>query len=305
MRLIFDEKIRNFTLATFFSLLSIALLSTTASARFNGSAFDGDDGNSKQQCGQNRGRGNGKLDVIGLTSDQRLICFDEDDPEDANNIASIVGFIIDTSLVGIDFRPATGELYGLGNAGGVYTLDLNTAQATLKSRLNVSLSGNSFGVDFNPTVDRLRIISDNGQNLRANVDTGATLVDTSLNYTAGVTASGITGAAYTNNDADPKTATTLFNIDTVLDQVNIQAPPNAGTLNTTGKLNVDAGLTVGFDIYSRLKNGTTADVRALASLINEGQTRLYLINLFTGHASVRGSFNSFNQVIDLAIPLNQ
>jgi Domain of unknown function (DUF4394) len=116
---------------------------------------------------------------------------------------------------------------------------------------------------------------------------------------------GITSVAYTNNDADPNTVTTLFNIDTILDQVNIQAPPNAGTLNPTGKLNVDVALTVGFDIYSKLTNGTTADGRALASLISEGQTRLYSINLFTGQASGRGAFRSFNAVIDIAIPLSQ
>ena len=70
-----------------------------------------------------------------------------------------------------------GDLYGLGNAGGVYVVNAHNAKASLVSRLDVALEGTSFGVDFNPTVDRLRVISDTGQNLRANVDTGATLVD--------------------------------------------------------------------------------------------------------------------------------
>ncbi len=302
-----EKQIGKLASVVLFGFMLIALPVGTAQAGSTRNSFD-DDNKNKGRCGDSqRGRANGfdKLEAVGLTADQRLICFDEDDPEDAYNIGSIFGFNTDTNLVGIDFRPATGELYGLGNAGGIYTLDLNTAQATLKSRLNVVLSGISFGVDFNPTVDRLRIVSGNGQNLRANVDTGATLVDTPLNYTLGVAALGITSVAYTNNDSDPNTATTLFNIDTALDQVNIQAPPNDGSLNLTGKLNVDTATSVGFDIHSRIKDGTTVDVRALASLVTGGQTRLYRIQLFTGQASLRGTFRSFNQVIDIAIPLNQ
>jgi hypothetical protein len=251
------------------------------------------------------GSSRGNLEVVGLTADHRLICFDENDPNNTNNIGNVFGLIMDTTLVGIDFRPATNELYGLGNAGGVYTLDLGTAQATLRSRLNVPLNGTSFGVDFNPVVDRLRVISDTGQNLRANVDTGATIVDGMLNYTPGTTATGITGAAYTNNDSDPNTATTLYNIDSLLDQVNIQAPPNAGTLNPTGKLTVDTTPTVGFDIYSTVRSGSTVDLRGLASLVTGGQARFYRITLFTGKATLRGTFSSQNQVTGIAIPLNQ
>lgn len=59
--------------------------------------------------------------------------------------------------------------------------------------------GSSFGVDFNPTVDRLRIISDSGQNLRANVDTGATIIDGAINFTPGTPTTGVTAAAYTNS----------------------------------------------------------------------------------------------------------
>jgi hypothetical protein len=45
---------------------------------------------------------------------------------------------------------------------------------------------------------------------------------------------GVTAAAYTNNDLNGDTATTLFDIDPINDQVAIQAPPNNGTLNPTG-----------------------------------------------------------------------
>ena len=139
--------------------------------------------------------------------------------------------------------------------------------------------GPSFGVDFNPTVDRLRIVSDTGQNLRVNVDDGTTNVDGTLNI-PGTTpvnpALGVTAVAYTNNDADPNTATTLFDIDTTNDNTVIQAPANAGSLSPTGKLGVDAASPVGFDIYSSLGYGTTTGLRALATFAAPGgPTTLY------------------------------
>lgn len=83
----------------------------------------------------------------------------------------------DTRLIGIDTRPASGAIYGLGNVGGLYVLDPTAAKPDFKARVNVALEGTNFGMDFNPTVDRLRIVSDSGQNLRVNVDTGAATVD--------------------------------------------------------------------------------------------------------------------------------
>lgn len=44
----------------------------------------------------------------------------------------------------------------------------------------MALEGTLFGVDFNPAVDRLRIISDTGQNLGVNFQTSETNVDTPL-----------------------------------------------------------------------------------------------------------------------------
>ncbi len=274
------------------------------------SASSGRGDNRGGRCGEGRGgrdwgRGKGNLEVIGLTADQRLICFNEKNPNRADNIGSVAGLVEDTNLIGIDFRPATGELYGLGNAGGVYTLDLNTAQAMLRSRLNMALSGSSFGVDFNPVVDRLRIISDNGQNLRVNVDDGTTTVDGTLVYPPDTAATGVVGAAYTNNDSDPNTATTLYDIDSILDQVTIQSPANSGQLVATGKLTVDSEAIIGFDIYSTVRDGSTVDIRGLASLTTNGQAQLYRITLFTGKAMLSGAFSPQNQVIGIAIPLNQ
>jgi hypothetical protein len=246
-----------------------------------------------------------RLRVIGLTADQRLICFEENKPDGAETLGFVSGLVTDTQLVGIDYRPAKSVLYGLGDGGGIYTIDPATAHATFVSRLNVALAGTSFGVDFNPAVDRLRVISDTGQNLRVNVDTGAAIVDASLAYTPGTPATGVTGAAYTNNDTDLNTATTLYDIDSRLDQVALQSPANAGTLSPIGKLTVDTATGLGFDIYSTIRNGTTVDVQGLAALKVGGQAQFYKIALFSGKATFRGAFTAQDQVIGIAIPLNQ
>jgi Domain of unknown function (DUF4394) len=247
------------------------------------------------------------LDIVGLTADGKLVCFEDDDPRDADRMGSVTGLQMDAKLVGIDYRPATGDLYGLGDRGGVYVVDASNAKASLRSRLNVALEGTQFGVDFNPTVDRLRIVSDTGQNLRANVDTGITLEDGDLNYLGPPVvnpALGVTAVAYTNNDADPNTATTLFDIDTSLDQVTVQAPPNAGTLNPTGKLLVDARSPVGFDIYSTISSsGMTVDNDAYASLATPSGRGFYSVDPVTGRATFKGQFRF--RVVDIAIPLDQ
>jgi Domain of unknown function (DUF4394) len=243
------------------------------------------------------------LDVVGLTADGRLVCFETIQARRATDVGQIRGLQTDTKLVGIDFRPATGALYGLGDAGGLYVVNPGSGEAHLRARLNVALQGTRFGVDFNPTVDRLRIVSDTGQNLRANVDDGTTTTDTALNYIGPPPvnpAPGVTAVAYTNNDASPNTSTTLFDIDTTLDQVAIQAPPNAGILNATGKLQTDAANDVGFDIYSTVvSNGWTVRNQPFASFGGS----FYRVNAITGKATALGSFSV--PVVDIAIPLDQ
>jgi hypothetical protein len=277
----------------------VAALSVVGLAAGSGQAASRQD---RIDCAVNS-RSERVLDVVGLTADGRLVCFEINRARRADVVGQIRGLQTDTKLVGIDYRPATGALYGLGDAGGLYVLNPATAEAHLRARLNVTLQGTRFGIDFNPTVDRLRIVSDTGQNLRANVDDGTTTTDASLNYIGPPpvnSALGITAVAYTNNDASPNTATTLFDIDTSLDQVAIQAPPNAGTLNPTGKLLVDAANDVGFDIYSTVvSNGSTERNESFASF---GGT-FYRVNAVTGTATALGRFTV--PVVDIAIPLDQ
>ncbi len=95
---------------------------------------------------------------------------------------------------------------------------------------------------------------------------GQTVADAALTIPPSTeVATAVTGAAYYNNDLDPDTATTLFVLDTNLDQIAIQSPANAGILAATGKLGVDADSDAGFDIHYT-PDDTTADGRGLAVL---------------------------------------
>lgn len=259
------------------------------------------------------------LVAIGLTAapNQRLICIRLDDPGNAYTLGTVSGFTGgDTRLVGMDFRSSfSGQyglgnfnsLYGVGNNGGIYVVNQQTGALNLVNRVSVALSGTSFGVDFNPAADRLRIISDTGQNLRQDVDPGgATTVDAPLNY-AMVTATGVTGAAYTNNDNNPGTGTTLYDIDSNLDTLVIQNPPNAGTLTTVGALGVNTTVQVGFDIFTNTDRfGVASANRGFASLTTGGTSTLYFIDLGTGAAINLGAFSAPNNSIeDIALPLRQ
>ena len=82
----------------------------------------------------------------------------------------------------------------------------------------------------------------------------------------------MTAAAYTNNDLNqPATGTTLFDLDTMLDQIVIQSPPGNGILVATGQLGLDAGADAGLDIYTRLSKGIAVSNHAFATLAMNGK----------------------------------
>ena len=247
-----------------------------------------------------------KLRVVGLAGDgTELVQFNPTKPGKVTGRVAVTGLTGgDTALIGIDHRVQDGSLYGVGdNAGsaGVYSLDAKTGVATPVTRLTVPLSGTSFGVDFNPAANALRVISDTGQNLRQPFATpGApTVADGALSNAAPAVATGVTGAAYTNNDLDPDTATTLFVLDTALDQIAIQSPANAGSLAPTGKLGLDAAGATGFDVYSVLRAGGSVGSIGLAAVNGS----LYEVGLLDGTATSLGTLGA--DITDIAVPLVQ
>jgi hypothetical protein len=225
--------------------------------------------------------------ITGLTTTNQLLSFDSAAPNTILGSVSITGLQAGETIGGIDYRPATGGLYGLGSSNQLYVINSTTGVAQLAPTLSTTPSGTSFGFDFNPVPDRLRLVSDTDQNLRINVDTGATTIDGNLAFVAGDPNAGanpnIVGSAYTNSFAGA-TTTTLYGIDSNLDTLVIQNPPNNGTLNTVvgSGLGLDVTNEVGFDI-----SGTSGT--AYASFTPTGGiSSLYTINLNTGAANQIG-----------------
>ncbi len=247
-----------------------------------------------------------KFEALGLSSNgKNLTIFDLNTAKRTKALGQVKGLVGDSKLIGIDQRPADHKFYGVGNSGGVYTINTGNAKATKVSQISVALNGNDFGVDFNPAADRLRVISDTGQSLRHDVTqaTPTTAVDGALNYTAGTAATGITAAAYTNNDVDSRSGTTLFNLDTRLDQVVQQVPANAGTLVVAGPTGRGFGPVAGMDIVSRLSSGgRTTQNLAFATVrpSGGGLPVLYTVDLLSGNFTKVAKFTK--DIADIAIP---
>lgn len=267
---------------------------TLAACHANGDDEDGDGGTPAVQASE----------VIALTSTNKLISFTLATPGTTTTNVSITGMQSGENMIGIDYRPADRQLYGLGSTGRIYTINPDTGAATVKATLAADgsdatdpftvLSGTAFGIDFNPLTDRLRIVSNTGQNLRVNVDTGAATTDAPINGAAsGAT---LTAAAYTNSFAGTA-STTLFVIDASRATLYIQDPPNNGTLTTPVGLGVVPASFGGFDIDARTNKG-------YATLtVGGGATNLYSIKLgaMSNAATFAGALGTLDEITGLAL----
>jgi len=240
---------------------------------------------------------------------------------------TIAGVTAGETLVGIDYRPQTGQLYSLGvnpstDTGTVYILDPQTGAATVVGTtaglvayvdaggapVDLPPVATGYGFDFNPTVDRIRVVTGSGLNFRINPDNGNP-VDGNLNNTAAPPAgintdglinggptgtSGVTAAAYTNSFGQSLTGgvTTQYVIDAASNMLFIQNPPNAGTLTAGQAITVSGNMldfseANGFDIPSNIRVAKSADPAtglAFAALTVGTTTRLYSIDLSTARA---------------------
>jgi len=242
-------------------------------------------------------------DVFALTASNRLISFNRDAPGTVRTTVAVSGLQSGESLIGIDFRPANGLLYAVGSTGRIYTIDTASGAATLKATLAAdaadtsapftALAGTDFGLDFNPLADRLRIVSNTGQSLRINVDSGATTTDGNIN--GGAANAAITASAYTNAFAGTA-STTLYALDTANDTLYVQNPPNDGTLGLPVVLGVDAGAANGMDIDARTNTG-------YAVLTVGGARNLYTVNLAatTNAATAVGAVGTGEDIRGIAL----
>ncbi|HEU4844034.1 MAG TPA: DUF4394 domain-containing protein, partial [Burkholderiaceae bacterium] len=217
-------------------------------------------------------------EAVVLTATNQIVSFDLASAATAKTTAAASGLQPNENLIGIDYRPADGKLYGVGSSGRIYTIDPATGVLTFKAALMAdaadtsapytALAGSDFGLDFNPVADRLRVVSNTGQSLRINVDTGATTSDGDIN---GPVPAALNAAAYTNAFAG-SASTTLYVIDAAAGSLFVQSPPNNGTLGAPAALGLNASATGGFDIDARNNKG-------YAVLTVGGARNLYAIDL--------------------------
>jgi hypothetical protein len=263
--------------------------------------------------------------LYAVTSGNRLITFSSGDTCKINWSSAITGLQPREQVLGIDFRPANNKLYALGSSNRLYTIDTQTAQAMPvgSQPFTATLSGSAFGFDFNPAVDRIRVVSNSGQNLRLHPDTGALVAaDKKLNYiNAANVQTQIVGAAYTNPDTDPNTPTALYDLDSGFDLVALQSPPNDGVLSIVGVTNVNATGLSGFDI-SRANKGYAAVLRDAVGLDADldldaktggdignvsapacGTSRLIGVDIATGKAMDLGAIGTISPIRALAVQL--
>jgi hypothetical protein len=216
-----------------------------------------------------------------IGSSNNLLSFNISTPGTINSDKPITGLQVGEVILGIDIRPVNGQLYGLGSTSRLYMIDKTTAVATVvgTSAFTPVLSGSNFAFDFNPTVDRIRVISNTGQNFRINPETGV-LAATDANMNPGTPA--VSAAAYINNTAAAPT-TLLYTIDPSTDKLYKLDLPNSGTLIEIGALGINIDGNNGFDI-----SGT--DNKAFALLTIGSATKLYTINLTSGATTLVGDF---------------
>jgi hypothetical protein len=214
-------------------------------------------------------------------------------------------------LVGLAWRPATGQLLGLGidadnDTGTLYAIDPHTgAAAVIGGAGDISFPSRDFppaaagwGIDVVPTVDRVRVVAGFGINFRVNPDNGLPAALDAPHSGLPLGATGVSAVAYTNAYTQaPGGVTTAYVLEPTSNQLLIQNPPNAGTLTagrtvTLGGAPLDFAITGGLDIPSEVAVSTAnepATGEAIAALVVGGTPGLYRIDLATGAATALGA----------------
>ena len=226
--------------------------------------------------------------LYGVTDGTTLVSFNSADPSTILNTVTITGLQPGETIVGMDVH-GTDELYAVGSASRLYTIDQVTGAATEigPGPFSPALDGTAFGVAFSQGIPppTIRILSDAEQNLRVDPLTGAASSKPSLSPAGNVVA-----ATYLSTFVTEAPTSTLYGIDSASDQLVIIGPPNNifdesnnGVVTPVGGLGVDASSPAGLDIDF----GT-----AWAALQVDGLSRLYTIDLATGAASLVGTIGT-------------
>jgi hypothetical protein len=230
--------------------------------------------------------------IFGVTTTNDLVRFDSATTSTLLATVPITGLQPGEQVVAIDFRPRTGQLYGLvvnGPAGRLVVIHPGLGTLTQIGSL-FTVAGTFFGFDFNPTNDRLRVVSEADINLLINPDTGAVTVQVPVNPGN----PNVVAVAYSNNQAGA-VSTTLYGVESgVSDALVIINPPASGTLTPVGPLGTSLTNLVGFDISP---SGTAY----LAATVGD-PAQFYTVNLTTGAATQTGAFPVGVLIRGIAVP---
>jgi Domain of unknown function (DUF4394)/PEP-CTERM motif len=213
--------------------------------------------------------------LYGVTETNHLLSFDSATPGTVASDVAITG-ITGSSILAIDIRVSNGQLYALTDDFRLFTVNKSTGATSLIATL--AIAGANFAFDVNPAVDRLRIVSNTNNNYVYRFDTGALITQANVSYGTAVDPDVVAGA-YSNNDNNGATGTTLFVIDSRNDLLATQNPMT-GVLTAVAPLGLDVGSRTSFDIATR---GTVNS----AFVANSG--KLFSLNTTTGALSVIGN----------------
>jgi hypothetical protein len=235
--------------------------------------------------------------VYALGTDNILRVFQASTPGTIAATIPVTGLAQGESLVGIDTRALNGELVGLGSGSSLYKIDKVTGAATvIGTPGTLALSGAEAGIDFNPTVDRIRYVDAGAGNRRFNPVTGGLAAnDTALTYTNNQAAPRAVGVAYTNSKLGgvPAGSVREYIIDSNLDALGEvgsmaggNASFNAGVSVVVGSLGFDTNDLVGFDI-----DGNTGIAYLSLTDPTSNLSSFYTLNLATGSATLVGAID--------------
>lgn len=241
--------------------------------------------------------------VYGVTQAGFLVRWNSATPGTIQAGVPIAGLSSNEQIVGIDFRPTTGELFGVGSFSRLYTINTATGAASAVSpgSFSPALNGASFGFDFNPTVDRIRMVSDADQNQRAHPGTGMiAATDPMLAYAAGDTNVGtnpnVSHVAYTNS-VPGASSTTLYGLDAGTDAlVRHTVAPGFAELVTVGSLGTDITEQGGFDI-----SGPSGIAYAAIQDVALARSTFWTINLTTGGGAMVGEVGGGHMITAMAV----
>ncbi len=254
--------------------------------------------------------------VYAVTSTNNLISFNATAPNNILSSVPLSGMAAGHTLEGLDFRPATGQLYAFSynNANGeaqVYRLKVGTGtlSAVRATPITLATGMSSIGFDFNPTVDRIRVTSATRQNYRLHPDSGTLVVtDGTLTYASGdanaAATPNIRATAYSNSLAGA-TSTSIYYYDFNLNILATSSAPNAGTMSTVGASGISASASAGVDIDVLSNASTGSNSGYLVAAPSGTNSSFYTLNLATGSATLVGQIGAGINVVEMAVGLNQ